>query len=269
MYPPPILLPLLVLQGLYFAAMGAPSARKVPCTKPKVFVIGLSKTGSNSLGDALERLNYTRSGWTEIWSRYLVHQTLLPEPNLRPLISMSEQYQALEDLPWCLPQVYTEMSRRYPDAKFILSLRRNEHVWLESMRKHTKAKLWEGHKAVYGGYEVDGNENIFLKTYLDHLRDVRAFFETKEMKGRGAEMVIDRLEETDREKWQTLVDFLEIEVDEGVATLGDFPKSNVNGLWINSDPMDFVRMKYRFMFWIERGMVALVDWLGWCTALLA
>jgi hypothetical protein len=264
-----ILLPLLLLQGLCFMTMGAPPARQVPAAKPKIFVIGLSKTGTTSLGDALELLNCTRSGWADIWSRYLVHQALLPEPNLRPLISLSEQYQAFEDLPWCLPQVYTEMSRKYPDAKFILSLRRNENVWLESMRKHAKAKLWEGHKRVYGGYQVDGNEKIFLKTYLDHLRDVRAFFETKEMKGRGMEMIIDELKVTDYEKWQKLVDFLNIELGDGGITLGDFPKSEGNHLWINGDPMGFVWMKYRLMFWIERGIVEFVDWLGWCTALMA
>jgi hypothetical protein len=182
---------------------------------------------------------------------------------------MSEQYEAFEDLPWCLPQVYTEMSRRYPDSKFILSLRRNENVWLESMRKHAKAKLWEGHKTVYGGYQVDGNEKIFLKTYLGQLRDVRAFFETQEMRGRGMEMVIDQLKETDREKWQKLVDFLEIELDDGVITLGEFPKANGHTLWINSDPMGYYWMKYRVMFWVERGMISFVDWLGWCTAMMA
>ena len=261
-FPMRLLLPLILLQGVCSVAMGMPLARHILPSKPKVFVIGLSKTGTTSLGDALELLNYTRSGWADVWSRYLTYQALLPKPNLRPIISMSEKYDAFEDLPWCLPQVYTEMSRRYPDAKFILSLRRNENVWLESMRKHAKAKLWEGHKKVYGGHQVDGNEKIFLETYLDHLRVIRAFFDTEEMKGRGMEMVIDQLKETDHKRWQKLVDFLEVELDDEVTTLGPFPRSNTFHDWGNGDPMGFVWMKYRLMFWVERGVVNFVDWLG-------
>jgi Sulfotransferase domain len=264
-----ILLPLFLLHGFCVTAMGtSPATDHTPSSKAKVFVIGLSKTGTTSLGDALEVLNYTRSGWLDIWSRYLSHQALLPTPNLRPLISMSEEYEAFEDLPWCLPQVYTEMSRRYPDAKFILSLRRNEHVWLESMRKHAKAKLWEGHNTIYGGYQVDDNEKVFLKMYLDHIRDVRAFFQTEGMKGRGLEFVIDQLTQSDQEKWQKLVGFLGIDLKDGFIAVGHFPKSNGNHLWSNSDPLGFVWMKYRLMFWIERGIVE-VGSLAWmCTSML-
>jgi hypothetical protein len=130
--------------------MGFPSRGP---TNPKVFVIGLSKTGTTSLGDAFEILNYSRSGWSDIYSRYLTHQATLPDPNLRPVVSMSEKYQTFEDLPWSLPQVYTNMSITYPDSKFILSLRRSEKVWLESMRRHTRSRIWEGHNTVYGAYQ--------------------------------------------------------------------------------------------------------------------
>ncbi|KAE8442385.1 hypothetical protein EG329_003401 [Mollisiaceae sp. DMI_Dod_QoI] len=226
MFPVQILLPILVLHVILFAfVLGLPSRSTA---NPKVFVIGLSKTGTTSLGDAFEILNYSRSGWTDIWSRYLCHQaTILPIPNLQPVVSMSEKYQTFEDLPWSLPQVYTNMSKIYPDSKFILSLRRSEKVWLEN---------------------------------------VRAFFATEEMKGRGMEMIIDDREESDDIKWNKLVDFLGRDVPGGVKTLGDFPKSNSGLLWTNKDPVGAVWAQYQLMWWAEKGIVT---WVGGIGKLLA
>ncbi len=117
----------LINLGLLVFAMGYSQKTPTP-TKGKVFVIGLSKTGTTSLGDALEHLNYTRYGWHDVWSRYLVHEAILPKPNFDPLIAVAEEFEVLEDLPWCLPEVYRSMSRLYPDSKFVLSLRRSDKV---------------------------------------------------------------------------------------------------------------------------------------------
>lgn len=180
---------------------------------------------------------------------------MLPTPNLRPVISMSEKYKSFEDLPWSHPQVYTKMSKTYPNSKFILSLRKPEKACLESMRRHTRLRLWEGHKIIYGAYQVDGNEDEYLKMYVEHMRDVRELFVTEEMEGRGMEIVIDDLEEPDETRWGKLVEFLEIDVLGGVRTLEDFPKSNGGGIWINKDPMGTIWVKYQLMWWAEKGIV--------------
>ncbi|CZR63978.1 uncharacterized protein PAC_13875 [Phialocephala subalpina] len=245
MFPVQVLLSLFVLHVILFAfVLGLPPRGT---TNPKVFVIGLSKTGTTSLGDAFEILNYGRSGWTDIWPRYLCHQAMLPTPNLRPVISMSEKYKSFEDLPWSHPQVYTKMSKTYPNSKFILSLRKSE-------------------KIIYGAYQVDGNEDEYLKMYVEHMRDVRELFATEEMEGRGMEIVIDDLEEPDETRWGKLVEFLEIDVPGGVRTLGDFPKSNGGGIWINKDPMGTIWVKYQLMWWAEKGIVT---WFGGMGKLIA
>lgn len=260
---PSVLLPILVT--LLAVVMGLPSNEP---QGPKVFVIGLSKTGTTSLGDAFEILNYSRSGWTDIFSRYLCHQAMLPEPNLRPVVSMSKKYQTFEDLPWSLPQVYTEMSRLYPDSKFILSLRRSEKVWLESMRRHTRAKIWEGHNRIYGAYQViKGNEDKFLEVYRNHTAEARVFFATEEMIGRGMEIVIDDPKESDEARWQRLVGFLGTEVRDGIQSLGGFPKSNSGRLWSNADPIGAIWTKYQLMYWAEKGIVTYVGAIGKMLAL--
>jgi hypothetical protein len=55
-----------------------------PHSRPKVFVIGLSKTGTTSLGDALSRLSFRRVGWEDIRSRFLFRSYL--NHDLTPLV---------------------------------------------------------------------------------------------------------------------------------------------------------------------------------------
>src|SRR5947208_12869418 len=106
-------------------------------TKPKVFVIGLNKTGTTSLGNALRILGYRKQGWGDFVSRKLFHDWY--SGNLQPLIQYSTKY-----LPW--PFAYEEMAAIYPDAKFILSVRGNEEIWWPSIARHTEKRLWIGHK---------------------------------------------------------------------------------------------------------------------------
>jgi hypothetical protein len=75
-----ILLPLVLVHVMLLALVVVYPPRI--STKPKVFVIGLSKTGTTSMGDALAQLNYTRLGWSDIYSRYLVITTFLVSPAL-------------------------------------------------------------------------------------------------------------------------------------------------------------------------------------------
>jgi hypothetical protein len=62
------------------------------------------------------------------------------------------------------PTSLYQNEQKMPGCKVYFELEQNEHVWLERMPKHTKAKLWEareGHKTIYGGYQVDENEKVF------------------------------------------------------------------------------------------------------------
>lgn len=82
---------------------------------------------------------------------------------------------------------------------------------------------------------MDGNEDKFWKVYREYMRDVRAFFAMENMEGRGMEIVIDDLEESDEMRWRKLVELLEVDLLGGVGALGDFPKSNDGSIWINKD----------------------------------
>ena len=105
-------------------------------------------------------------------SRFLFRSYL--RGNISPFISLTQYYDAFEDLPWAL--VYQDMARLYPDAKFILTVRVNEQDWLTSIRGHTARRKWIGHDFVYGASRAEGHEESYLEAYRNHTSSVRSFF---------------------------------------------------------------------------------------------
>jgi hypothetical protein len=194
--------------------------------RPKVFVIGLSKTGTTSVGDALARLSYLRLGWEDIRSRFLFRSYLTG--NISPFVSLSQYYDTFEDLPWAL--VYQDMAQLYPDAKFILTLRENDEDWLTSIKSHTSRRVWIGHDFVYGARRAEGHEERYLEAYRNHTASVRSFFGGKAFETRLLEWVIDSKEvvaKEDPEKWGVFLKFLELEDSAEIRDgLGEFPWSN-------------------------------------------
>ncbi|OZJ05641.1 hypothetical protein BZG36_01499 [Bifiguratus adelaidae] len=141
----------------------------------KVFCIGLNKTGTTSLGDALASLGYRRSGWHDYTSRRLMHQWLCGD--IEAMARYAAQYDVLEDFPW--PLVYREMADQFPDALFILSVRQSEEAWLSSVSRHTARRKWIGHKIIYGSYDTHNNHHSYLDVYRGHLESVKAYFADK------------------------------------------------------------------------------------------
>jgi hypothetical protein len=222
-----------------------------PHSRPKVFVIGLSKTGTTSLGDALSRLSFRRVGWEDIRSRFLFRSYL--NHDLTPLVSMTESYDAFEDLPWAL--VYQDMARLYSDAKFILTLRKNEQAWLKSITEHTARRKWIGHDLIYGASEAKDHEAVYLEAYRNHTSRVRSFFANAGNETRLLEWVIDGRDskDEDEELWGMLLRFLNLEYsEEMMSELGDFPWSNRTESWKDSYVLKMVWQIWdRIMFYLE------------------
>lgn len=208
-----LLLPLLLSPFL----LGYQCAIRPHNLRPKVFVIGLSKTGTTSLGDALAILGYKRLGWKDIRSRHLVHAW--HNRDLDSILERTAYYDTFEDLPW--PFLYREMAERFPDAKFILSLRRDEQTWLESMRRHVGRARWVGYEYCYGASSVEGNEQTVLARYSNHTTEVRQYFEQQPQ--RLLELDIDNGEAN----WAILCSF----VDCKALPKQEFPRSNSAASW--------------------------------------
>lgn len=134
----------------------------------KIFCIGFQKTGTTSLGHALEILEYRVCGPVGVTN---------PDINRKALAWAVEKvpdFDAFQDNPW--PMVYKEMDRLYPGSKFILTTR-HPRSWIKSAKKYfgyyeSAAEVW-----IYDGVGTPiKNQKRFLKKFKEHNKEVREYF---------------------------------------------------------------------------------------------
>lgn len=178
----------------------------------KIFCIGMNKTGTTSIGDALSILGYRRFGWKPSISSGLTLRW--HEGNIDKFVDISKEYDVFEDIPW--PFVYKEMYDLYPNAKFILTERTTTESWLISIQKHiSRGQNWVGHYLIYGSYNPVSDASKYMARYVEHNKEVKDFF--KDKPGALLEMCFER-----GDGWEKLCPFL------GVDSLPSeaFPHSN-------------------------------------------
>jgi 3'-phosphoadenosine 5'-phosphosulfate (PAPS) 3'-phosphatase len=177
----------------------------------KIFGIGLSKTGTTSLAAALKILGFKTKDYPG-----LVHY--IPGDLTSLDASVLEEYDALTDTP--IPSLYQELDAKYPDAKFILTIRDREG-WLKSCKKQFTRKLAdkqnEAHNQLfmdlYGSIVFD--EEKFSKGYENYVEAVKRHF-----KDRPEKLLI--MDVANGDGWEKLCPFLNKE-QPGIP----FPKANV------------------------------------------
>lgn len=132
--------------------------------KKRIFAIGLSRTGTRSLTQALKELGYRA-----------YHYPPLPE-----LLKYVDRYEALTDITISL--VYKFLDKRYPNSKFILTIRDMES-WLESCKNHIKNVRnyykWKGYvrKKIY--HTIGYSRDMYIKAYQKHINDVKTYFHNR------------------------------------------------------------------------------------------
>jgi hypothetical protein len=169
--------------------------------KMKVFGIGLNKTGTTTLGKALEILGFQdhvscRSDLVKVWSK---------GGDLSPVFQVADQSNNFEDWPW--PLVYRELYERYDEARFILTLRDSAETWHRSLCKHARRKgPSENRKLIYGHYMPHDFKEADISFYNQHNESVRTFFAKN-----GPEKLLEVCWENG-DGWEALCSFLEVEV---------------------------------------------------------
>lgn len=174
----------------------------------KVIGIGLNKTGTKTLSEALKVLGFAdtpsldRKNSPEIRWELTKHWKA---NNVEPILEFSTDFNNLEDWPW--PLVYKELADKYVDAKFILTMRKSPEVWFNSLCKHAKTvpdNKFE--KLIYGYHMPHDFKEQHIQFYEQHNQSVKDYFHT---------FAPDRLlvlcfEEGD--SWDKLCKFLEKEI---------------------------------------------------------
>jgi lipopolysaccharide biosynthesis glycosyltransferase len=147
--------------------------------RPKVFCVGFHKTGTTSLGSALQLLGYNNchgAGAVRNQLGDIKMMELLFKKEYAPFFDIAHKYDSFNDNPWF--KIYKELDARFPGSKFILMLR-DEDEWLQSCIKYfndtaSGFRLW-----LYGKGSPVGNEDRYLKIYCDHNRDVMQYFNNR------------------------------------------------------------------------------------------
>lgn len=108
--------------------------------RPKVFCVGMNKTGTTSLARVLEQLGYWMGDQgraeriAEAWHRH----------DFSRIIDYCRIYEAYQDVPFSMDFTYQAMDVAFPGSRFILSVRESPEVWLESLIRFHSRKFAEG-----------------------------------------------------------------------------------------------------------------------------
>jgi hypothetical protein len=136
---------------------------------PKVFGVGLNKTGTKSLAASLERFGSCGCNYDLALTRAVM------EGRMAPVWRTVRRYDCFEDWPW--PLIYRELDQRYPGSKFILTIRLSSEIWMKSLMKHAeRIGPTEFRKLVYGYEMPHGHEEEHIRFYEEHNRAVRNYF---------------------------------------------------------------------------------------------
>lgn len=187
-------------------------------TRPKIFGIGLNKTGTTSLKVAFETLGY----------RHLSRKPRLfkhwKKREFNAIFEWIAEYESFEDWPW--PLMVPELLDHYPDALFILTRRSNAQMWVESLKRQSEKTNPDNNprKVIYGYDYPHGVEHDHMKFYDDHLSQVRGMFADKP--GRLIELCWD-----DGDGWPELCRFLNAPIPRK-----PFPHANKSAKFAAADP---------------------------------
>lgn len=163
----------------------------------KVFCIGLVKTGTTSLEQALKDLGYRLGNQRQ-------GEALLPAyvmRNFRPIVEFCLTADAFQDAPFCYHFTYLALDQSFPNAKFILSVRDDADQWYRSLIRFHGNLFADGRIPVkddllratyyYPGFVWDcirllntPEDDIYHKPtlvsyYERHNTDVRDYFRSK------------------------------------------------------------------------------------------
>ena len=141
--------------------------------KRKVFIIGFHKTGTSTLGKALQILGYTVCGSLKEAYDYDLNKDVKSYilEKAKPLLNT---YDSFQDTPWFL--IYKELYQLYPDAYFILTKRSENAGKYPNFWAVPMGHVEDGEKFIQGAHrefqeetklDIDINSLVYLDTIKD------------------------------------------------------------------------------------------------------
>jgi hypothetical protein len=138
----------------------------------KIFGIGLNKTGTKTLGECLRQFGCRHTTFD------LMDLRNFKRGNLALLLEKMNHFDSGEDWPW--PLMVETLDEAFPEAKFILTIRKTPEIWFTSLCKHAeKTGPTEGRVLVYGYAMPHLYRQQHLDFYNRHNQTVMKYFQER------------------------------------------------------------------------------------------
>ncbi|MEM7022743.1 MAG: sulfotransferase [Pseudomonadota bacterium] len=136
----------------------------------KVIGIGLNKTGTKTLA------HYFRGWGMRHHSFDLDAFRMYRDGHIDRLLDTMEMWDSFEDWPW--PLIWRQIDERYPDARFVLTVRSSPEAWFRSLCNMAvrMGPLRDYEQHIYGHAMPQGHREEHLDFYRAHNRAVAEHF---------------------------------------------------------------------------------------------
>lgn len=163
----------------------------------KIFAIGLNKTGTRSLAEALRTLGFRTLHKGDPATSAMVENAVRDGV---PLLSyIGDRYDAYLDVE-SLVRNFRLADQQYPGSRFILTTRALE-AWLDSREKHVRANQRRAQEGAYHGKWLDLDRDQWIVDRERHHEAVLGYF-----RGRPNDLLIMDVSRGDG--WEVLAPFL-------------------------------------------------------------
>lgn len=147
-----------------------------PVKAAKVVGVGLPKTGTTTLGACFRRFGFKHRTYDMDLALHVKRN------QLEPVLEEATKFETFEDWPWFA--IYRELDQRFPNSKFILTLRKDPDTYVASLKRHHEREgiRREGFVKPHWWDEVHGVEPAAwdyeksAQRYERHNREVLEYF---------------------------------------------------------------------------------------------
>ena len=140
--------------------------------RPRIFGIGLNKTGTSSLHQALTILGFRslHNGGPE------VHDAVQAaiDGGVPLLTNLDQKYDAFSDI-GLLSRRFRLLAEQYPGSKFVFTVRPVES-WIDSRRRHVERNVARREAGEYDGTFLAVDEDKWMREWNEQVDRVRAYF---------------------------------------------------------------------------------------------
>jgi hypothetical protein len=137
----------------------------------KIFCIGLNKTGTRSLHEALQLLGFRSLHWGGPKIRAAVERAA---EEGRPLLDDVEDADAYSDI-LALSVNFARLDQQYAGSKFILTVR-DLDGWLDSRRRHVERNVERKARGEYEGTFLEVDYAGWTDEFVGHAARARSYF---------------------------------------------------------------------------------------------